>query len=158
MHFGYKISMKLNDNLFFNIIGSILLVLAIFSCGEKEKDNPLLGNWYGFEQDSVYYELYINDTLIVLNHEIIGPIGYDYLIQENILIVSNAAGMERIWQMTEVGEKSFTIKDSLEIITYFKMEIPLDFFSSIQDSITYATFKDGFALRYQERKGDGDRP
>jgi hypothetical protein len=158
MHFGYKISMKINDNPFFNLLGSIVLGLVIFSCGEKENDNPLLGNWYGFEQDSVYYELYINDTLIVLNHEIIGPIGYDYLIQENILIVSNAAGMERIWQMTELDEKSFTIKDSLETITYFKMEIPLDFFNSIQDSITYATFKDGFALRFLERKGGGDNP
>jgi hypothetical protein len=156
MLIDYKIFMKINDKSFFNLFGSILLGLVVFSCGEKEKDNPLLGNWFGFEQDSTYYELYINDTLIVLNHENIGPIGYDYFIEENILIVSNAAGMERIWQMTEVEEKSFTIKDSLETITYFKMEIPLDFFNSIQDSISYAAFKEGFTARYRVRKGGDD--
>ncbi|WP_373522939.1 hypothetical protein [Aquiflexum sp.] len=139
---------------FLSLFRSILLGLVIISCGERDKNNALLGNWYGFEQDSTYYELYINDTLIVLNHENIGPIGYDYHVQENILIVSNAAGMERIWQITEIEKELFTIKDSLETITYFKIDIPLDFFESIKDSISYVEFKERFSLRYLDKKAD----
>ncbi|WP_373492621.1 hypothetical protein [Aquiflexum sp.] len=144
--------MEINDKPFFKLFGLILLGLVVFSCGGKEKESPLFGNWYGFEQDSTYYELYINDTLIVLNHENIGPIGYDYQIHENILIVSNAAGMERIWLLEDLEKEFFTIKDSLETITYFKLEVPLDFFKSIQDSSSYAEFKDGFTSRYVEKK------
>lgn len=154
MHFGLKTFMKINIRPFFSLFGSVLLGLVLISCGEKEKDNPLLGNWYGFEQDSTYYELYINDTLIVLNHESIGPIGYDYFVQENILIVSNAAGMERVWQMTAVEKDYFSIRDSLETITYFKIDLPLDFFKSIQDSLSYVEFKEGFSSRYLEKKGE----
>lgn len=150
--------MKTNQNLFFNLIWPILLGMIIFSCGKKENDNPLLGNWFGFEQDSTYYELYINDTLIVLNHENIGPIGYDYQIQDSILIVSNAAGMERIWQMTKIDQELFSIKDSLESITYYRMNTPIDFFNSIKDSISYAIFKEEFTARFEDRKLQNEVP
>ncbi|WP_194972831.1 hypothetical protein [Aquiflexum lacus] len=146
--------MKINFQPFFNLMGTALLGLVLISCGEKEKDNPLFGNWYGFEQDSTYYELYINDTLIVLNHESIGPIGYDYFVQDNILIVSNAAGMERVWQMTAVEDDYFTLIDSLETITYFKIDLAQDFFKSIQDSLSYVEFQEGFTFRYLEKKGE----
>lgn len=154
MYLGCKSFMKINFQPFFSLIGSVLLVLVLISCGEKEKDNPLMGNWYGFEQDSTYYELYINDTLIVLNHESIGPIGYDYFVQDNILIVSNAAGMERVWQMTAVEDDYFTLIDSLETITYFKIDLAQDFFKSIQDSLSYVEFQEGFTFRYLEKKGE----
>lgn len=150
--------MEINFKPFLNLFGPVILGLIIISCGEKKTENPLLGNWYGFEQDSTYYELYINDTLIVLNHENIGPIGYDYLVQDHILIVSNAAGMERIWQMTEVEKEFFTIKDSLETISYFKINVPLDFFKSIQDSLLYAEFKEGFSSRYLEKRTAKEEP
>jgi hypothetical protein len=154
MHLGCKSFMKINFQPFFNLMGSALLGLVLVSCGEKEKDNPLLGNWYGFEQDSTYYELYINDTLIVLNHESIGPIGYDYFVQENILIVSNAAGMERVWQMTAVEDEYFILVDSLETITYFKIDLAQDFFKSIQDSLSYVEFQEGFTSRYLDKMGE----
>ncbi len=154
MQLGSKSFMVMIRKHFLSLFRSILLGLVIISCGERDKNNALLGNWYGFEQDSTYYELYINDTLIVLNHENIGPIGYDYHVQENILIVSNAAGMERIWQITEIEKELFTIKDSLETITYFKIDIPLDFFESIKDSISYVEFKERFSLRYLDKKAD----
>jgi hypothetical protein len=126
----------------------LVVSVSLLSCSQKEK-NPLLGNWYAFEQDSTYYELYVNDTLIVLNNDNIGPIGYDYLVKENLLYISNAAGMERIWKMNEISDNYFIIEDSLESIKYYQLDLPLDFFASIQDSVTYAEFKKGFASRFE---------
>lgn len=139
---------KINKTLMFLFVG-LLVSISFFSCNQKEK-NPLLGNWYGFEKDSTYYELYINDTIIVLNNYNTGPIGYEYITKENMLYVSNAAGMERIWKMTEINEDYFVIEDRLESIKYYRLDLPLDFFVSIQDSVTYAEFKIGFTSRFGE--------
>lgn len=143
---GYRINIKKNS--VFWVLGLVVSVYLV-SCGQKEK-NPLLGNWYAFEQDSTYYELYINDTLIVLHNNNIGPIGYDYMVKENLLYISNAAGMERIWKMNEITDNYFIIEDRLESIKYYRLDLPVDFFVSIQDSVTYAEFKMGFASRFEE--------
>lgn len=108
----------------------------------------MLGNWYGYEEDSTYYELYVNDSLIVLHHQKIGPVGYDYTIDGNLLVVSNEAGMERVWQILDDTGDAFTLTDSLQSIKYTRLGIPLDFFKSIQDSISYKEFKKEFQNRF----------
>lgn len=143
---GYRINIKKNS--VFWALGLVVSV-SLLSCGQKEK-NPLLGNWYAFEPDSTYYELYVNDTLIVLNNDNIGPIGYDYMIKENMLYISNDAGMERIWKMNEISDNYFIIEDRLESIKYYRLDLPIDFFLSIQDSVSYAEFKMGFGSRFEE--------
>ncbi len=143
---GFRIRIKKNS-LFWILV--LYFSISLPSCVQKEK-NPLLGNWYAFEQDSTYYELYVNDTLIVLNHYNIGPVGYDYMVKENMLYISNAAGMERIWKMNEITDSYFIIEDKVESIKYYRLDLPIDFFASIQDSITYAEFKKGFASRFEE--------
>ncbi|SMD41733.1 hypothetical protein SAMN00777080_0263 [Aquiflexum balticum DSM 16537] len=143
---GYGINIKKNS--VFWALGLVVSV-SLLSCGQKEK-NPLLGNWYAFEQDSTYYELYVNDTLIVLNNDNIGPIGYDYMIKENMLYISNDAGMERIWKMNEISDNYFIIEDRLESIKYYRLDLPIDFFLSIQDSVSYAEFKMGFGSRFED--------
>jgi hypothetical protein len=143
---GYRINIKKNS--VFWALGLVVSV-SLLSCGQKEK-NPLLGNWYAFEQDSTYYELYVNDTLIVLNNDKIGPVGYDYMIKENMLYISNDAGMERIWKLNEITDNYFIIEDRLESIKYYRLDLPIDFFVSIQDSVTYAEFKMEFASRFEE--------
>jgi hypothetical protein len=145
---GYRINIKKNS--VFWALGLIVSV-SLLSCGQKEK-NPLLGNWYAFEQDSTYYELYINDTLIVLNNNNIGPVGYDYMVKENMLYISNAAGMERIWKMNEITDTHFIIEDRLESIKHYRLDLPLDFFLSIQDSSSYNAFKNAFYSRSNENK------
>lgn len=141
---------KIKKTSVFLVLG-LLVSISLNSCNQKEK-NPLLGNWYGFEQDSTYYELYVNDTLIVLNNNNIGPIGYDYMIKENMLYISNDAGMERIWKMNETSDNYFIIEDRLEYIKYYRLDLPLDFFASIQDSSTYGAFKNAFYSRSNENK------
>lgn len=132
------------------VFGTVSFFL-ISSCNFTQTKNPMLGNWYGFEEDSTYYELYVNDTLIVLHHHQIGPIGYDYAIDGNLLVVSNDAGMERIWQVSEELKDTFTLTDSLESIRYSKLELPKDFFLSIKDSLSYREFKKEFLNRYSRK-------
>lgn len=135
-----------------NALAVGLISIFIFpSCNFNKNKNPLLGNWYGFEQDSTYYELYVNDTLIVLHHHHIGPIGYDYQIDENLLVVSNEAGMERVWQVLDESKDAFTLRDSLESIRYLRLELSEDFFKSIQDSLSYQDFKKGYLKRFSDK-------
>ncbi|MCH6201942.1 hypothetical protein MMU07_20355 [Aquiflexum sp. LQ15W] len=132
--------------------GFVIAAIFMFSsCSFTETKNPMLGNWYGFEMDSTYYELYVNDSLIVLHHHQIGPIGYDYHVEGNLLVVSNEAGMERIWQVSEGNYDTFTLTDSLESIRYKRLDLPKDFFLSIKDSLSYSEFKKEFLNRYSKK-------
>ncbi|MCL6261635.1 hypothetical protein M3O96_21235 [Aquiflexum sp. TKW24L] len=132
-----------------NVLALGMLSVFIFaSCNFNKNKNPMLGNWYGYEEDSTYYELYVNDSLIVLHHQNIGPMGYDYTIDGNLLVVSNEAGMERVWQVLDDTEDTFTLTDSLESIKYTRLSDPMDFFKSIQDSVSYKEFKKGFYSRF----------
>ncbi|MCH6232635.1 hypothetical protein [Cognataquiflexum rubidum] len=135
-----------------NVLALGMLSVFIFaSCNFNKNKNPMLGNWYGYEEDSTYYELYVNDSLIVLHHLNIGPVGYDYTIDGNLLVVSNEAAMERIWRVSEDDGETFTLTDSLESIRYSRLELPKDFFLSIKDSISYREFKKEFMNRYSRK-------
>jgi hypothetical protein len=127
------------------------LIFSFPSCNFNQSKNPMIGNWYGFEADSTYYELYVNDTLIVLHNQVLGPIGYDYKLQNNLLVVSNKAGMERTWQILDDGKDAFTLSDSLETIRYTRLEVTEDFFKSVQDSVSYEAFKKGFFQRFSDK-------
>lgn len=142
-----------NNHVFYTkaLVIGMMSIFIFSSCNFNKNVNPLFGNWYGFEQDSTYYELYVNDTLIVLHHHNIGPIGYDYQIDENHLVVSNEAGMERVWQVLDESKDAFTLRDSLEYIRYIRLDLSEDFFKSIQDSISYQEFKKGYLKRFSDR-------
>lgn len=148
MKIRWPLFLKTSISASFGTAIGIMLIISLQSCNFNKPKNPLLGNWYGFESDSTYYELYINDSLIVLHHHEIGPVGYDYRMENNLLVVSNGAGMERIWQVSEVFKDSFTLTDSLESILYRRLDLPKDFFLSIKDSLSYREFKKEFLNRY----------
>ena len=41
-----------------NVLALGMLSVFIFaSCNFNKNKNPMLGNWYGYEEDSTYYEL-----------------------------------------------------------------------------------------------------
>jgi hypothetical protein len=129
----------------------MMSVFIFSSCNFNKNKNPMLGNWYGYEADSTYYELYVNDSLIVLHHNQSGPVGYDYRIEDKILVVSNVAGMERVWQILDDNNDEFTLKDSLESIKYYRLDLTEDFFKSVQDSISYQNFKSGYSTRFSNK-------
>ena len=148
-----RLQLLLKNPLFksnFWVVG-IVTAFTFSACNFSNTKNRIQGHWYGFEEDSTYYELYVNDSLIVLHHHEIGPIGYDYRVEDNLLVVSNEAGIERIWRISEDNNDSFTLTDSLESIRYNRMEIPKDFFLSIRDSLSYSEFKKEFLKRFSKR-------
>ncbi len=134
----------------------ILIILFLFisftSCKKEKEDNPLVGNWFGFDSDSLYYELYITDTIIILNHESMGIAEYGYEKDGKKLITITPLFFERFWAFEELNDSVFIISDTLERHHYRKLEIPIDFFKSIQDSVEMQNFKEGFAERLSKFK------
>ncbi|MCF1752497.1 hypothetical protein [Mariniradius sediminis] len=122
-------------------------VFLLLSCNASEKDQ-IQGDWYSFDKDSVYFELYINDTMIVLNQPQIGPVGYDYEVKDDRLIVSNSVGMERIWKLEEITSASMTMSDSLERLQYFRLNVGKSFFNSLVDSASFREFSENFNTRF----------
>lgn len=125
----------------------LFLFIAFTSCKKEKEENPLVGNWYGFDTDSLYYELYITDTLIILNHESMGIAEYGYEKDGERLITITPLFFERLWTFEELNDSVFIISDTLERHHYRKLEIPIDFFKSIQDSVEMHYFKEGFVQR-----------
>lgn len=123
------------------------MVLLLLSCKGSEK-KQIQGDWYSFDKDSVYFELYINDTMIVLNQPQIGPVGYDYEVKDDKLIVSNSVGMERIWRLEEITSASMTLSDSLERLQYSRLNLGKGFFNSLGDSASFREFSENFNTRY----------
>lgn len=131
---------------------TILLVIlasntALLSCKPDGKQQ-IQGDWYSFDKDSAYFELYINDTMIVLNQFQNGPVGYDYAVEGNKLIVSNAAGMERIWRVAEIRSETMKLSDSLESLHYSRLKLSKSFFNSLADSLSFREFSENFKTRY----------
>jgi hypothetical protein len=122
-------------------------VFLLLSCNASEKQQ-IQGDWYSFDKDSVYFELYINDTMIVLNQPQIGPVGYDYEVKDDKLIVSNSVGMERIWKLEEITSASMTLSDSLERLQYSRLNLEKSFFNSLGDSASFRVFSENFNTRF----------
>lgn len=118
---------------------------------ETPEENPLSGNWYGFDADSLYYELYISDTMIILNHETMGIAEYVYERDGNRLITTTPLFFERIWTFEELNDSLFIISDTLERHHYKKLDIPHDFFKSVGDSIALQDFKEAFIMRIKSK-------
>lgn len=136
-------------------LSSILFIFILLaSCKPKTEPNRLLGNWYGFDQDSAYYELYITDTLIILNHESMGFTEYTYEKDGTKLTTTTPLFFERIWNLDSVNDSIFILSDTLETNYYYRINTPLDFFGSLKDSMEFVGFKEGFISRYQNHKND----
>lgn len=131
---------------------TILLVVlagntALLSC-KSDGTQQIQGDWYSFDKDSAYFELYINDSMIVLNQFQIGLVGYDYELMGDKLIVSNAAGMERIWTIEEISPETMKLTDSIETFTYARLRLTQTFFNSLADSSGFREFSETFKTRH----------
>ncbi|MGY6744387.1 MAG: hypothetical protein ACXIUQ_16725 [Cecembia sp.] len=137
------------------ILGILFLFLAFSACKrEKQDENPLAGNWYGFDSDSLYYELYISDTLIILNHETMGIAEYGYERDGDKLITTTPLFFERVWTFEELNDSLFIISDTLEKHHYKKLDITHDFFKSIGDSLALQQFKEEFIARIKSKTAE----
>jgi hypothetical protein len=123
------------------------LLLGTAACKADKSDNKLLGNWYGFDADSSYYELYIKDTLIILNHEKLGIAEYFYEKDGDKLITTTPLFFERVWSLDTLTDSTVVISDSLGVRKFQRMDIEVDFFKSLNDSMEYYRFRENFVLR-----------
>lgn len=131
------------------ILYILFFTLLVVSCKKKVEENPLLGNWYGFDGDSIYYELYISEEVIVLNHENQGLAEYAYERHDDKLITVTPLFFERVWTFKELNDSVFVITDTLERHHYKRLQIPHDFFKSLSDSTELQEFKEAFVARYK---------
>jgi hypothetical protein len=125
---------------------TLAIAFILLSC-QSSNQEKIKGDWYSFESDSTYFELYINDTMIVLNNENYGPVGYDYEVKGDKLFVSNSVGMERVWTMEEISSESMKLTDSLESLRYLRLDLGKSFFNSLSDSISFREFLEDYATR-----------
>ncbi|TVP50582.1 MAG: hypothetical protein EA341_07205 [Mongoliibacter sp.] len=130
------------------------LLLGTAACKADKSDNKLLGNWYGFDADSAYYELYIKDTLIILNHEKLGIAEYVYEKDGDKLITTTPLFFERVWSLDTLTDSIVVISDSLGVRKFQRMDIEVDFFKSLNDSTEYYRFRENFVLRNPKFKTD----
>ncbi|PRY89182.1 hypothetical protein CLW00_103304 [Mongoliibacter ruber] len=130
------------------------LLLIIVSCKPDKPDNKLMGNWYGFDTDSAYYELYIKDTLIILNHENLGLAEYVYELDDNKLITTTPLFFERVWNVDSLTDSTFVISDTLGVHHFQKMHVDVDYFQSMSDSLQYYRFREDFVARNPKLKID----
>jgi hypothetical protein len=130
----------------------LFVFLFLLSCKPDKPKNELEGNWYGFDSDSLYYELYISDTLIILNHENMGIAEYMYERDGNKLITITPLFFERIWDLDEVSDSFFILSDTLETHRYHRINEPFDFFGSITDSLGYISFKEKYSERIKKHR------
>lgn len=136
----------------FKIIIISILFIACISCKQSGPANELIGNWYGFDADSSYHELYINDTMMILNHEKLGLAEYIYEKTGNRIITTTPLFFERTWKLNEVNDSSFTLSDTTSTYRYARLDGDVDFFESAQDSLEFFKFRDGFVTRHQRFK------
>ncbi|EOZ92286.1 hypothetical protein A33Q_4379 [Indibacter alkaliphilus LW1] len=112
----------------------------------------LLGNWFGFDTDSTYYELYIGDTVIVLNHEKLGIAEYVYEKDGNKLITTTPLFFERVWNLDTLTDTTIVISDTLEVHQFRRLDLDIDFFKSSKDSTEYYRFRQDFIARNPKQK------
>lgn len=136
----------------FKLILISIVLLACISCKPSGPSNELIGNWYGFDSDSSYHELYINDSLMILNHEKLGLAEYVYEKEGSRIITTTPLFFERTWKLQEVNDSSFTLSDTSATYRYARLEGEVDFFESAQDSLEFFRFRDGFVTRHQRFK------
>ncbi|RZS95944.1 hypothetical protein [Cecembia calidifontis] len=134
------------------IFGILFIFFLLVSCKKEESSNGLIGNWYGFDPDSLYYELYISDTLIILNHENMGLVEYTYERDGQRLITTTPLFFERVWNLETLNDSIFIIRDTLETHLYRRLDISPGFFESMNDSAGYYSFKEGFMERIQRKR------
>ncbi|MFD2200224.1 hypothetical protein [Shivajiella indica] len=130
----------------------LFIFLFLGSCKDNKPKNELEGNWYGFDSDSSYYELYISDTLIILNHENMGFAEYIYKRDGNRVITTTPLFFERVWTLKDINDTLFILSDTLETHHYHRLMEPIDFFGSIVDSLEYISFKEKFSERIKNHK------
>jgi hypothetical protein len=125
----------------------ILLWIATLglSCGTSTQKS-LDGHWYTRQNDNNYFELYIKENQIIMNHAAYGLEEYSFLKKDSVLYVTNDA-FERIWVIEALENDHFKIRDNRDTMVFKKLTLGVNFFEVSNDSSSLRQFIDDFKLR-----------
>jgi len=72
------------------IVFKLLIVLTFYSCDRRSDEKGITGNWYYFDSDSLYNELYFSEELFIynLNGATLSPI-YNYRMSNDSIYISD---------------------------------------------------------------------
>ncbi len=104
------------------------------------------GNWFTRQQGENYFELYVKENRIVMNHQVYGLMEYSFLKKDSVLYVTNDA-FERLWVIEALEGDVFKIRDQKDTMEFKRMSLRTDFFEVYEDSAALVQFVDDFNMR-----------
>ncbi|PRY87639.1 hypothetical protein [Mongoliibacter ruber] len=131
----------------------IFFILILFGCSSKISENLLLGAWWATQEDSTYFEIYINEREFVFNHEAYGPIEYKYRVyDDSIKIFTNSNGRSKNWEIVQISDSSLILKSEHEEFILNKIILSEGYFDLRIDSIAFENFQENFIERYLRKR------
>jgi hypothetical protein len=129
----------------------LFCILGYFSCStNSNQELGIEGNWFTRQPGQNYFELYIKENRIVMNHEVYGMMEYSFLRKDSVLYVTNEA-FERVWVLESLEGDFFKIRDQKDTIEFKRISLGVDFYEVYQDSSSLRQFVDDFNLRVKLR-------
>ncbi|WP_310105333.1 hypothetical protein [Algoriphagus sp. 4150] len=119
-----------------------LCVLILLGCSKKISSNQVIGNWWSIEDDSIYFELYVNEHEWVVNHEDYGPFPYKYTLYSDSICIG-----EKKWAV-EATDTSLVLSNQEEKFILYKLSLKESIFESWNDSLAFENFQEEFIRRY----------
>ena len=94
------------------MIRTILIIISLcLNCSPSK--NEIIGNWFFFENDSAYVEVYFDSTTVVMKDILSGRIFYHYDITEDSLFLWFSSNQE----VYNLGQVNFISEDKLALIS-----------------------------------------
>ena len=143
--------------LFFKAMKPIcILVLILFfseGCKQRKFYKDISGNFWSKQEDSTYFELYINDSEFVINHESYGPIPRKYKYLSDSIYIFNFENVElEVWRIVDYSDSILVLGNQQGEYKLKKMNLPKSYFESYKDSLYWGIFKEEFHIRYMKKK------
>lgn len=131
----------------------IFFTLILSGCSSKISGNLLLGAWWATQEDSTYFEIYINEREFVFNHEAYGPIEYKYRVyDDSIKVFNNNNGRSKHWKTVQISDSTLILKSDHEELILNRIILTEGYFDLRVDSIAFQNFQESFIQRYLRKR------
>ncbi|PZX58458.1 hypothetical protein LV84_01666 [Algoriphagus ratkowskyi] len=131
----------------------VLILSFTLGCKQEKTNKDILGHWWSTQEDSSYFELYINEIEFVLNHASYGPIPRKYEYHFDTIYLYNFEN-EKLgkWRIVDSSDSVLVLSNQEEEYKLYRINIPNSYFESYQDSLDWESFEEEFHLRYLKRR------
>lgn len=126
--------------------------MIFWGCSKRISSKAVIGSWWSLQEDSTYFEVYINEEQFVFNHESYGPIYYEYLLVNDSLFISDRQKSSvKKWKIVEISDSKLVFKSDWGEIDLHIIPLEKTFFEIQYDSIGFVNFQEEFIKRYLEK-------